>query len=66
MLLPGTIASGALRKRSSVLSFHTMRDFFIASEYAKPGTLPASRPNRPQWRGPTRSVASAWQAWQRA
>jgi len=30
--VPGTIASGLARKRSSVCAFHTMRAFFIAGE----------------------------------
>lgn len=54
-VVPGTTSSGLARKRSIVVSSHVIFEFFIAAEYSKPGTLPASRPNRPQWRGPTRS-----------
>src|SRR5438552_166792 len=55
MKFPGTAFSGFAIHASSARSFHTMPDFFSASEYrAKDSSAPALRPNTPERVGPVR------------
>src|SRR5712691_3363207 len=55
MKFPGTAFSGLVIQASSVRAFHTMPDFFSASEYrAKDSSEPALRPHTPERVGPVR------------
>lgn len=64
MVVPGTTVVGAARYFSKVGASQVRPDFFIASEKAKPSSVPALRPTTPRSAGPVvrLSAVEAWQA----
>merc|ERR1712151_829120 len=52
IFVPGMYFFGLTKYSNMCLSDHTMAEFLLASEYAKPSNVPDVRPNTPQSGGP--------------